>query len=50
MLLLLLLQRTNETTQLADQMNVVNHGIKTGLPGQQTLAHFTAVMRKSFVL
>jgi len=29
---------TNETTLFADQMNVVNHGIKTSQAGQHSLA------------
>jgi len=39
---------TNEAaTQFADdQMNVVNHGIKTGRVGQQTLTRPTLEMRK----
>lgn len=41
---------TNETTLFADQMNVVNHGIKTSQASKQTLTHLTVEMRKSFIL
>jgi len=41
---------TNETTPFADQMNVVNHGIKTSQASKQTPARLTAEMRESLIL
>lgn len=41
---------TNETTLFADQMNVVNHGIKTSEAGQLSLTRLTVERRESFIL